>query len=37
MINVLSGMGMILLLTLYLMLARFGNWNDVMQDAEEEK
>ena len=37
MINVLSGVGMLLLLTVWLMLARFGDWNDVPMDTEEEK
>lgn len=37
MINVLSGIGLFLFLTVCWALVRFGKWNDVMQDAEEEK
>lgn len=37
MINVLSGVGLFLILTVCWVLISFGDWNDIPLDAEEEK
>ena len=37
MINVLAGVAMLLMLTLLWVMARFSDWNELMQDSEEEK
>lgn len=37
MINILSGVAMIVMLTLLWIMVRFSDWNEVMLDSEEEK